>query len=183
MITIAGGTASTAIARALDSGAAQAHDMNSMAGDADAKKPKEPTYFHGRDYLTLTRLVDLMIPRTDTPGAVDAQVQWRIDQQVSQNPKLQAIFSQGISAVNAAASKQNRPDFVALAEPEQIAVLKQMSEAAETTPDGEFFQTLKKLTLDWYYRSEEGLAKELGYKGNTYRTTFTGCTHQEHWPS
>ena len=72
---------------------------------------------------------------------------------------------------------------MALAEPEQSAVLKQMSEAAETTPDGEFFQTLKKLTLDWYYRSEEGLAKELGYKGNTYRTTFTGCTHQEHWPS
>jgi hypothetical protein len=183
LISIAGGTASTAIARALDSGAPQAHDMRSMTEAEPAKKRKEPTYFHGRDYQTLTRLVDLMIPRTDTPGAVDAQVQWRIDQQVSQNPKLQSIFNQGIKAADAFAVQQGKTDFVSLAEPDQISVLKHMNEAAGTTSESQFFQKLKELTLDWYYRSEEGLAKELGYKGNTYRTEFPGCTHPEHWPS
>jgi hypothetical protein len=184
LISLAGGTASTAIARALDSEATQPHDMKSMTDEAEStRKPKAPTYFHGRDYQTVTRLVDLIIPRTETPGAVDAQVPFRIDQQVSQTPKLQSIFRQGIGAADAAATKRGKPDFVSLAEPDQIAILKVMSEAEETTPDREFFETLKKMTLDWYYRSEEGLVKELGYKGNTYRADFPGCTHHEHWPS
>jgi hypothetical protein len=158
--------------------------MKSMTDEAEStRKPKAPTYFHGRDYQTVTRLVDLIIPRTETPGAVDAQVPFRIDQQVSQTPKLQSIFRQGIGAADAAATKRGKPDFVSLAEPDQIAILKVMSEAEETTPDREFFETLKKMTLDWYYRSEEGLVKELGYKGNTYRADFPGCTHHEHWPS
>jgi hypothetical protein len=158
--------------------------MKSMTDEAEStRKPKAPTYFHGRDYQTVTRLVDLIIPRTETPGAVDAQVPFRIDQQVSQTPKLQSIFRQGIGAADAAATKRGKSDFVSLAEPDQIAVLKVMSEAEETTPDREFFETLKKMTLDWYYRSEEGLVKELGYKGNTYRADFPGCTHHEHWPS
>src|SRR5690349_15442736 len=93
LISIAGGTASTAIARALDSEANQAHAMKSMSGETEAvQKPNAPTYFQGRDYQTVIHLVDLIIPRTDTPGAVDAQVPFRIDQQVSQTPKLQSIF-------------------------------------------------------------------------------------------
>jgi hypothetical protein len=160
------------------------HDMKSKADETDStRKRKSPTYFHERDYRTVTRLVDLIVPRTDTPGAVDAEVPFRIDQQVSQTPKLQSIFRQGIGAVDAAAAKAGKPDFVSLAEPEQISTLKLMSEAEETTPEREFFETLKKITLDWYYRSEEGLVKELGYQGNTYRTDFPGCTHPEHWPS
>ena len=184
LISIAGGTASTAIARALDAETMQGHDMKSKGDEPESTpKPKSPTYFHERDYRTVTRLVDLLMPRTDTPGAVDAQVPFRIDQQVSQTPKLQSIFRQGIGAVDAAAAKTGKPDFVSLAEPDQISILKLMSEAEETTPEREFFETLKKVTLDWYYRSEEGLVKELGYKGNTYRTDFPGCTHHEHWPS
>jgi hypothetical protein len=184
LISLAGGTASTAIARALDSEAIQPHDMKAMTGETESiQKPKAPTYFHGGDYQTVTRLVDLIIPRTETPGAVDAQVPFRIDQQVSQTPKLQSIFRQGIGAADAAATKRGKSDFVSLPEPDQIAILKLMSEAEETTPDREFFETLKKMTLDWYYRSEEGLVKELEYKGNTYRSDFPGCTHHEHWPS
>lgn len=184
LISLAGGTASTAIARALDSEAVHAHDMKSMGVDTESpQKPKTPTYFQGHDYQTVTRVVDLIIPRTETPGAVDAQVPFRIDQQVSQTPKLQSLFREGISAADAAAVKRGKADFLSLAEPDQIAILKLMSEAEETTPEREFFEGLKTMTLDWYYRSEDGLVKELGYKGNTYRTDFPGCTHHEHWPS
>lgn len=48
---------------------------------------------------------------------------------------------------------------------------------------GGFFETMKNLTVDNYYRSEAGLVEELGFKGNTFRASFPGCTHPEHWPS
>jgi hypothetical protein len=42
---------------------------------------------------------------------------------------------------------------------------------------------MKELTIRWYYNSQPGLVQELGFKGNTYRSEFPGCTHPEHWPS
>jgi hypothetical protein len=49
--------------------------------------------------------------------------------------------------------------------------------------DSGFFQTMKDLTIDGYYSSEQGLVQELGFKGNTFRASFPGCTHLEHWPT
>jgi hypothetical protein len=64
----------------------------------------------------------------------------------------------------------------------QMELLTAISTQQGTT-ERQFFDSLKALTIEWYYRSEIGLAQELGFKGNTYRTEFPGCTHPEHWPS
>jgi len=45
-------------------------------------------------------LVDLIIPRTETPGAVDADVPYRIDRQVATRPELQDIFAKGLATLS-----------------------------------------------------------------------------------
>ena len=39
---------------------------------------------------------------------------------------------------------------------------------------------IKAMTIDGYYSTREGLEQELGWHGNTYLTSFPGCTHPEH---
>lgn len=138
---------------------------------ADAAAPGvhyEPIFFKSPDYAIVSRLADLILPRTDTPGALDARVPYRIDRQVNSSPDLQAQFEAGLAGLRAS-------NFISLPEAQQVAALTAMMD----TP---FFHTVKGLTVDWYYRSEEGLVKELGFHGNTFRSEFPGCTHPEHWP-
>ncbi len=133
----------------------------------------DPIFFKPADYAVVSRLTDLILPRTDTPGALDAHVPYRIDHEVASSPDLQARFQKGLALLPA--------DFISLSEPQQTAFLAWMS----TQPDskeGEFFETMKSLTVNWYYRSEEGLVQELGFHGDTFRADFPGCTHPEHWP-
>ena len=142
----------------------------------------DAVFFSKHEIAVISKLADLIIPRTDTPGAVDANVPYRIDQDVSAKPALQPIFVDGLAALANAAQRAGAADFLSLSEAQQIAVLTNISEA-ETAPDEPFFRILKDLTIDWYYRSEQGLVTELGFHGNTFRPNFPGCTHPEHWPT
>lgn len=155
------------------------HRLHEM--DEPALRPQDPSYFGKADYGVLSRLVDLIIPRTDTPGAVDAGVPFHIDQQVGAEAERQAVFRSGFDYLAEQAKKLQGADFVSLSEPQQMGILQTMSED-ESTAAGKFFKTVKDLTVDWYYSSEQGLVRELGFKGNTFRPSFPGCTHQEHWP-
>jgi hypothetical protein len=154
------------------------HKDHDAGAQTPATKPdRNPTFFHGRDYETLARLTDLIIPRTDTPGASDVGVPWRIDQAVAHKPDLQPLYQQGLAELNSAARKKEKPDFLALNEDDQVAALTAVAQSQD-----DFFKSLKSLTIEWYYNSQEGLVHELGFKGDTFRTQFTGCTHPEHWP-
>ena len=183
LVTIAAGSASAAVASAMPAAKGAMHDMEAMASkETQERERKPPVYFHGGNFETVTRLVDMIIPRTNTPGAADVGVAYRVDRAVSGNPQLQSEFKAGLEYLDAEAQKRQGKDFLSLDQDRQAAILKSAAEAVGTE-QGKFFLSLKKLTIEWYYRSEEGLARELGYKGNSYRTSFTGCTHPEHWPA
>ena len=96
-------------------------------------------------------LEDLIIPRTDTPGATDAHVPEFIDRKLSQDASLRERFLAGLRSFD--------------------GVLK------DSDP---FSKLLKDLTVDGYYTSKEGLTQELGWRGNTFVADFEGCTHPEH---
>lgn len=141
-----------------------------------------PAYFSQADWETISKLADLIIPRTDTPGAVDAGVPHWIDRHVAAQPALQEKFKQGLAYLAEQAHTLNGSSFAALNEQQQTAILQALSTDPDTAKSG-FFTTVKDLTIDGYYSSEEGLVKELDYKGNTFRASFPGCTHPEHWPA
>jgi hypothetical protein len=96
-------------------------------------------------------LVDLIIPRTDTPGASDAHVPEFIDRKLSLNEELKDRFLAGLRGFDGVLSDSNP-----------------------------FSKLLKEMTIDGYYTSKEGLTQELGWHGNTFLTEFKGCTHADH---
>lgn len=140
-----------------------------------------PTYFSQADWETVGALADLILPRTETPGASDAGVPHWIDRKVATTPELREKFKAGLAYLAEQARVLNGTSFTALTGQQQTAILQALSTDADTARSG-FFKTMKDLTIDGYYSSEPGLVKELGYKGNTFRADFPGCTHPEHWP-
>jgi hypothetical protein len=131
---------------------------------AAAYKPKWAT---ADEMKLIGELADLIIPRTDTPGASDARVQEFIDSALAHDPKRQAMFREGMQR------------FAGLDTAKRNGLLKSYS-MQRGGPGNEFFRMLKDLTIDGYYQSREGLMQELGWNGNTYLPEFKGCTHKEH---
>src|SRR6188474_3531998 len=115
------------------------------------------------DWLAV--LVDMIIPRTDTPGASDAGVPAFIDRRLAANAQLAGVFREGMKELEAAG--------FAAATPERRVELLTPRQATE------FFRAMKGLTVDGYYSSEAGLAQELGWHGNTFLAEFKGCEHPE----
>jgi gluconate 2-dehydrogenase gamma chain len=115
------------------------------------------------DSKLIAKLADLIIPRTDTPGASDAGVPIYIDRVARNNPPLATKLREGLEAFRSVG-------FLELSEADQTKLLL----------GSPIFPILKGLTIDGYYTSKEGLVTELGWHGNTYVHEFTGCTHPEH---
>ena len=119
----------------------------------------------------VTKLSDLIIPRTDTPGASDAGVPEFVDRRLTASPTLAASFRRGAALLDSG--------FSQFPTERQIAILTEISNAPDTDR-GRFFRLIKDLTIDGYYSSRAGLVEELGWHGNTFLSEFKGCTHPEH---
>jgi gluconate 2-dehydrogenase gamma chain len=142
-------------------------------------QPPAPKLFNPAQLLIVSRLADLIIPPTDTPGAAAAGVPAYIDLVVNEDPALQTTFREGLPRLDAlSASKFNGTPFLQLTEPQQVEILTALSEA--TGQEGAFFHALKSLTADGYYTSRIGLMQELGYNGDAVLAAFPQSTIPEH---
>ena len=134
-----------------------------------------------QQYETVTAMAEMIIPKTETPGATDAGVpafidliltEWHTDEQRAQ-------FLQGLADVDARARGRFNNDFVACPPDQQAAILTELgtqmiAEAAamksqpgfdgDPKPIGNFYQTLRSLILTGYYTSEAGATAELNYQ-------------------
>ena len=135
-----------------------------------------PQFFSAEQMKVVSRLADLIIPASDTPGAVAAGVPAYIDLVVSKNPELKTVFTAGLKWLSSG--------FLGLSEEKQIAMLQPLSDAIDAAPprtaQQRFFRALKNLTSDGYYTSKIGLRDELGYTGNTVLGEFPSCEVPEH---
>lgn len=120
----------------------------------------EPRFFNVREAELVAELAERILPETDTPGARGANVHQYIDLVLSEeSPENQAAFRRGLETFDGAD------------EARQIELLR---------AGGAFFEQLKALTVDGYYKSEVGMKEELGFEGRAFVTVFDGCTHEEH---
>ena len=141
--------------------------------------PSQPTFFQPAEFQVVEALSERIIPRSDTPGAKEAGVALLIDKAIVANPARGLLYRAGIADLNAFAHAGYGKEFTALTEPQQVALLTPLS-LDGTTPLGKFFELVKGMTIDAYYKTEAGLKSELGWHGNTYLREFPGCDHPEH---
>jgi gluconate 2-dehydrogenase gamma chain len=138
------------------------------------------------DFALLRRLTEIIIPRTETAGAIEAGVPEFIASVLpaisgeelalmaenvdltSDNPPV--LFADGFRWIDSRARSAHGRDFMSMTESQQAELLASLYAAAESgKPIGrgpQFLRALKALTVEAYYTSREGLIDELGYKGN-----------------
>ena len=155
----------------ITAGAAAAGGAIVGAGALAQAPAYRPVVFSAGDFKTLTALVELIIPTTDTPGAAAAGADRYIDEEAVMRPEARNALQAGLGLLHEAG-------FEAMDERARARLLTEWSEAGGEK--GAFFKTLKDMTIDGYYSSEIGLVHELGYKGNTFLAEFPGCRHPEH---
>jgi glucoside 3-dehydrogenase (cytochrome c) hitch-hiker subunit len=138
-------------------------------------------------------MIDLIIPETDTPGAKAARVNefmdviltdWAMDEE-------RVRFLNGLTDVDAQSKALYGKDFVSATSLQQTALLQALDDsidwrhgpvvekAADAVEDpfiqlkGEFFRSLKHMTIHGYYTSEIGFTEEL--KLEIIPGGFHGC--------
>lgn len=149
-----------------------------------ARAASQPTRFlSAGPYATLVAVADTMVPVTDTPGAVAAQVPETFDAMLANwaAPATRTIIVDALGRIDAAARTLTGKGFAALSPDERKAVLLAHDKAAlapAPLPPGtkeSFFSRsaavadpgyyrVKDLIISLYYSSEIGLTKELVYE-------------------
>jgi hypothetical protein len=139
-------------------------------------------FLNDADFKTVARIADLIIPPTETPGAVQAGVPEYIDLVISRDENQQALLADGLRWLDVQAKEQSADRFLELDERSQLAILEPLCAAADAgkphARTAQFFALLKRLTADGYYTSKIGLIDELGYKGNAVRSSYPECVHE-----
>jgi gluconate 2-dehydrogenase gamma chain len=140
-------------------------------------------FFNDHDFQTISRISELIIPASDTPGAIGAGVPQYIDIVIARDTDQQLLAADGLRWLDAEAGRlAANKKFVDLREQQQLSILEPLCEAADANSslarNVQFFGLIKRLTADGYYTSKIGLIDELGYKGNTARDNFPDCVHE-----
>jgi hypothetical protein len=138
--------------------------LAAVAAPAGGKAPELRT----RDELALTGvLAELVIPQTDTPGALAVGAHRTIDHLLKACvlQREQAAFRAGLARIESAAAAQGGKRFAALPHARQVALLQDIDAGAAPFNDDDrrFFRQLKGYVAFAYYTSEAGASQELAY--------------------
>jgi glucoside 3-dehydrogenase (cytochrome c) hitch-hiker subunit len=136
-----------------------------------------------QQYATVTAITELIIPKTETPGATDVRVAEFIDLIVTEwyNPEERTRFLNGLADVDSRTQALFGKNFVDSSPPQQADILtvlgQQMIEEADALqdharqyrgsqpePNQNFYYMLRGLTLMGYYTSEAGATRELDFQ-------------------
>jgi hypothetical protein len=118
----------------------------------------------------IATIAELIIPQTDTPGAIAAGVPEFIHRIVTEwyTEQERTTFMQGLAGVDAESRTRFGSRFLGLSTADQTTVLRvleaQTRNGGRTPGHGAFFAQIKELTVLGYYTSEIGARAELGYR-------------------
>lgn len=103
----------------------------------------------------LAEIVGTIIPKTDTPGAKELNVDKFVTLMVADcyDTKAQDTFSKGLVAVNEISKKDYNKPFVEAEPAQRLTVLNKMDKSSNDTEKG-FIRLVKNLTIQGYLNSE-----------------------------
>lgn len=130
---------------------------------------------------TVTAMAEMILPRTDTPGATDVNVTGFIDLLLTEwyDEPDRTIFLNGLAEVDARARSLFGKDFVACSPAQQAEILTELGEKmveeeerrTEPHPHDDsvleresFYLMLRRLTLIGYFTSEGGATEALHFQ-------------------
>lgn len=96
-----------------------------------ASGPYAPAFFTPAEYATLSRLTDVIIPPTSTPGASAAGVPEYIDRVVTLNAEHQLLVRAGLAWLEQQAKERFSQDLLSLDEPQYVAILQPLSDEVD----------------------------------------------------
>lgn len=132
----------------------------------------KPAFVNEDQASIISTVSDIIIPRTDTPGAVDAGVPGFIDQMLKEvyTEEDQKYFLDGLAAFNDGAKSEYGDAYIDLDAEDQAAYVKSVHDAAveaeQTTdpaPKRPFILMMKELTMLGFFTSEPGATQVLQY--------------------
>lgn len=135
--------------------------LASFPADLLAQAPgAQPRFFTPAQFAILDAVVDIIIPRTDTPGARDAGVAVFIDGMMTRwaSPEHKLQYAALIDDIDLQAG-----GLIALAGPARAEAVRAY-DAAAFGADNEPWRKFKELVLTAYYWSEPGATRELRYE-------------------
>jgi gluconate 2-dehydrogenase gamma chain len=142
----------------------------------------KPSFLSEEQGLLVSQVSDIIIPKTDTPGAKEAGVPGFIDQLVKEvySKEDQDKFISGLNAFSDEAKKQLGSPFVELSAEKQLEFVTAQHDAAvkaskETTPapPRPFILALKELTMLGFFTSQPGATQVLQYEA--VPGAYKGC--------
>jgi hypothetical protein len=149
-------------------------ELRSMAETPDWK----PAFFNAHQNETLVILTELIIPKTDTPGANDAKVHRYLDLFMEAGNVIdKQQFLDGLAWLDEYSRQQHGRVFKDCSQEQQISMLKDMAglgQAAVPDLGHGFFNQAKNMTSMIYYATSEGY-QELNKFGPPPSTV--GCEH------
>lgn len=135
-------------------------------------------FFSQAQRKIVAAVAERIIPRTDTPGAIDARVPQFIELMAQDwlNEQESAIFQAGLTDLEQRIPAEYGATFDALEEKQQIEILEALEDAAsdsswydfgnvmrEFVSDAPFICQMKELTIWGFFTSEAGATQVLRY--------------------
>jgi hypothetical protein len=154
-------------------------EMSAAAPQA-AKPAWTPAALDAHQLRTITAFAGLIIPKTDSAGAVEAGVPQWIDKLLAHGDADQRErFLAALAWIDGYSLRLHRRPFAGLTNTEQIKLLDEMDHgaSAEGIAGRDAFLILKGTVSRVYYATEAGF-RELN-KGGRVPASY-GCTHPEH---
>ena len=150
-----------------------------------------PRTLHPHQFATVKTIAEMILPKTDTPGAADVGATEFIDLILTEwyGDDERSLFLKGVDDVDVRSQALFGKTFVESTTPQQSEILIELGEKMmeETQARGEevrhsrrsqsshrsFYPMLRDLTLTAYYTSETGATQELQFEMIPGR--FDGC--------
>ena len=132
----------------------------------------KPVFLSQDQGILITEVAEIIIPKTDTPGAKDVGVPGFIDLMLKDvySKEDQDRYLEGLKAFEDAAKKEYGDSFIDLSSEQRTAFVKKVHDAAveaenATTPAPErpFILMTKELTMLGFFTSEPGATQVLQY--------------------
>jgi gluconate 2-dehydrogenase gamma chain len=131
----------------------------------------KPEFFSREQGVLISRVAEIIIPKTDTPGANDVGVPAFIDKMLKDvySPEEQQKFTNAMQAFDEAAKKELGDPFVELSEEKQTSFVHKLhkdavqAHKADPKTQRPFVLMAKELTMLGFFTSEAGATQVLQY--------------------